>query len=45
MLHGHTHGDTQIMNTETKKKTAKASKGTAKKDPKKIQVIEGMNLK
>ncbi|NOR12613.1 MAG: translation initiation factor IF-2 [Candidatus Aminicenantes bacterium] len=33
------------MNTETKKKTAKASKGTAKKDPKKIQVIEGMNLK
>lgn len=45
MLHGHTNGDTQIMNTETKKKTAKASKGTAKKDPKKIQVIEGMNLK
>lgn len=45
MLHGHTHGDTQIMNTETKKKTAKASKETAKKDPKKIQVIEGMNLK
>jgi translation initiation factor IF-2 len=33
------------MNTETKKKTAKASKETAKKDPKKIQIIEGMNLK
>ncbi len=45
MLHGHTHGDTQIMNTETKKKTAKVSKKTAKKDPKKVQVIEGMNLK
>lgn len=45
MLHGHTNGDTHIMNTETKKKTAKASKETAKKDPKKIQIIEGMNLK
>ncbi|MCK4931846.1 MAG: translation initiation factor IF-2 [Candidatus Aminicenantes bacterium] len=33
------------MNTETKKKTAKVSKKTAKKDPKKVQVIEGMNLK
>ena len=45
MSHDRTHGDTQIMNTETKKKTAKASKKTAKKDPKKVQVIEGMNLK
>jgi translation initiation factor IF-2 len=33
------------MNTETKKKTAKTSKETAKKDPKKVQITEGMNIK
>jgi len=45
MSHDRTHGDTQNMNTETKKKTAKASKETATKDPKKVQIIEGMTLK
>jgi translation initiation factor IF-2 len=33
------------MNTETKKKTAKTSKETATKDPEKVQIIEGMNIK
>jgi translation initiation factor IF-2 len=33
------------MNTETKKKTAKTSKETATKDPKEVQIIEGMNIK
>jgi translation initiation factor IF-2 len=45
MLNDHTHGDTQIMNTETKKKTTKTSKETATKDPKEVQIIEGMNIK
>jgi translation initiation factor IF-2 len=45
MLNDHTHGDTQIMNTETKKKTTKNSKETATKDPKEVQIIEGMNIK
>jgi len=45
MSHDRTHGDTQIMNTETKKKTAKTSKETTTKDPKKVQIIEGMNIK
>jgi translation initiation factor IF-2 len=33
------------MNTETKKKPTKTSKETATKDPKKVQIIEGMNIK
>ncbi|HUU51763.1 MAG TPA: translation initiation factor IF-2 [Candidatus Heimdallarchaeota archaeon] len=33
------------MNTETKKKTAKTSKETATKNPKEVQIIEGMNIK
>jgi len=33
------------MNTETKKKTTKTSKETATKDPKEVQIIEGMNIK
>jgi translation initiation factor IF-2 len=33
------------MNTETKKKTEKTSKKAATKDPKKVQIIEGMNIK
>jgi len=45
MSHDRTHGDTQIMNTETKKKTAKTSKETATKNPKEVQIIEGMNIK
>lgn len=45
MSHDRTHGDTQIMNTETKKKTTKTSKETATKDPKEVQIIEGMNIK
>jgi translation initiation factor IF-2 len=44
-LNGRTHGETQIMNTEAKKKTKKTSKETATKDPKKVQIVEGLNLK
>ena len=33
------------MNTETKKKTSKTSKETSTKEPQKIQIREGMNLK
>jgi translation initiation factor IF-2 len=40
-----TDGDTQIMNTEAKKKTEKHSKKTATSDPQKVQVREGINLK
>lgn len=33
------------MNTETKKKTSKTSKETPKKEPQRVQIREGMNIK